>query len=171
MGRQLNFYMSKKMRQEFEDYLDSEGFVYVKNGANEQVTFLTRSAIEKEVIVYLYKNEYGNIHLTDTGIIKYIDGSYNPVIQYHVCRVNHDEKRLTSGRVWITSDDLYDDNADRKLITKEYNRIIRWLKKHLLYAHIEVEKHTYCKRGGYIVKDYIDEEALRMVNEEGYTLG
>lgn len=171
MGRQLNFYMSDKMRQEFEDYLKNEGFSYLDKGVCKEVTYIAPSDIYNFFYVYLYKKEFGKIHLHDTGIVKYIDESYNPVIEYIRADVKYDEKRIRSGRVWITTDNLYDENADRKLMIKEYNRIIRWLKKHLLYENIEVEKYTYSIHEGYTIKEYIDEEAIRMITEDGFTLG
>lgn len=172
MGRQINFYMSDKMRQEFVDFLTNKGFCYVDDGVCEEVTYIAPSDIYSSFKVYLYKKEFGKINLRDTGIVKYIDGCYNPVIEYIISRPSTKTvKRILNGRVWMTSDDLYDENADRELMTKEYNKIIRWLKKHLLYENIEAEKYTYCKHGGYTIKEYIDEEAIRMITEDGFTLG
>ena len=153
MGRQINFYMSDKMRQEFVDFLTNKGFCYVDDGVCEEVTYIAPSDIYSSFKVYLYKKEFGKIYLRDTGIVKYIDGCYNPVIEYIISRPSTKTvKRILNGRVWMTSDDLYDENADRELMTKEYNKIIRWLKKHLLYENIEAEKYTYCKHGGYTIK-------------------
>ena len=43
MGRQINFYMSDKMRQEFVDFLTNKGFCYVDDGVCEEVTYIAVS--------------------------------------------------------------------------------------------------------------------------------
>ena len=45
MGRQINFYMSDKMRQEFVDFLTNKGFCYVDDGVCEEVTYIAPSDI------------------------------------------------------------------------------------------------------------------------------
>ena len=171
MIRQLNFYMSNRFRQEFENYLMKEGFNYLDKGNCEEVTYIDSKDIAHYFYVYLYKQGFGNIYLNDTGIVKYIDGCYNPVIEYIRANVKVDQHRITRGRVAFSANEMYDENANRELVIKEYNRIIRWLKKHLVYKDIEVERFTYCKNGGYTIKGYIDEYALKMIIEDGFTLG
>ena len=53
MGRQINFYMSDKMRQEFVDFLTNKGFCYVDDGVCEEVTYIAPSDIYSSFKVYL----------------------------------------------------------------------------------------------------------------------
>lgn len=162
MGRQINFYMGKKKREKFLEFLIAQGYLFLADGACSEIQYIQPSKVIYENCVCLYKDTYGIVKLDQKRYSnsKYISKSRNPIIEYWQSSINEKEKCIKSGRIWLSSYEFYDLTADRAIITKDFNRIIRWLKKNLLYQALN----------GYSSKLYIDEELIDMVYNEGYDL-
>lgn len=89
-----------------------------------------------------------------------IDKSYNPVIEYWFSRIKHSDKSIRSGRLWLTSYDFYDVNADRTVINSDYNRLVRWIKKNVPYQKVS----------GYSQKIYISNDLVDLIYNDAYVL-
>ena len=81
-------------------------------------------------------------------------------MEYSKSRIKVDKKRIIRGAVWRSTDFFYDENANEELFKKDYNMLIRWLKKHLIYTHVK----------GRGCKEYVDDKVLRLVTEEDYRI-
>lgn len=162
MGRQINFYMGKKKQEEFLEFLIAQGYLFLADGVCNEIEYIQPSKIIYESCLCLYKDTYGTIKLDQKRYSnnKYINKSYNPIIEYWRSNIKEEEKCIKFGRIWLSSYEFYDLTADRSIITKDFNCIIRWLKKNLLYQALI----------GYSSKLYIDEELIGMVCNEGYVL-
>ena len=157
MGRQINFYMSEEVQAEFIDFLKQNGFVYFDSRENK----VENIADKKYYAVYLYKESYGEFcgKKNNRNINDYDD----PIIQFCKTLINPEAKTLTRGRLWMT--DWYFNEAGNKvkkseLLTKDYEKLVRWVKKHVPYQEYEQK--------GYILKEYISDEVIEL-QKQGYT--
>lgn len=118
--------------------------------------------IFNESSVCLYKDSFGEIKLKRIkNMNKFrIDKSYNPVIEYWFSRIKHSDKSIRSGRLWFTSYDFYDVNADRTVINSDYNRLVRWIKKNVPYQKVS----------GYSQKIYISNDLVDLIYNDAYVL-
>ena len=68
------------------------------------------------------------------------------------------------GRLWI-ADWYYDDEGNlvkkEGILVKDYQILIRWIKKHVPYQEI--------KKGEYLVSEYVNDE-LKKMQEKGFVL-
>lgn len=153
MGRQINFYMSDKVRNDFTNFLKAEGYIFLPDAAFESL--YTLKNIEDEYSVCLYKETFGKIEYKQVkGTNKYrIDKSYSPVIEYWIPHIKQEDKSVRSGRLWLTSQGFYDANADRAVISGDYNKLVRWIKKNVPYQAVD----------GYSQKMYISDELADMI--------
>jgi len=156
MGRQINFYMSEKVQTEFIEFLEQNNFLYVDYYVDKTV----HPSCKDEYMVYLYKEAYGELvkKFDDTVY----DNSHGPVIEYSKTLIREDKKTITRGRLWMT--DWYFDEAGNKvkkneLLTKDYEKLVRWIKKHVPY---QVYNHK-----GYMLKEYINDEVIEL-QKQGY---
>lgn len=159
MGRQINFYMSETVQAEFIEFLKQNQFVYYDYYANK----VENPADKKLDEVYLYKEDYG-VFLRNKNDNRYIDFMDGPVIEFSKPIVNAETKKLTEGRLWM--DGWYFDEAGNKvkkneLLTKDYEKLVRWVKKHVPYQE-------YIQKG-YILKGYINDEVIEL-QKQGYIL-
>lgn len=162
MGRQINFYMNDKIKDDFINFLDSEGYIFLPDGSFERLYRLKKENIDNEYSVCLYMDLFGEIKPKQLKNVNkfYIDKSYNPIIEFWIPHIKPYDKSIKSGRLWLTSYDFYDVNTDRTFINKEYNKLVRWIKKNI----------PYIKINGYSQKMYITNELVDLVYNEGYAL-
>lgn len=135
MGRQFTFYMGSDNRHSFCEFLKQEGFLFVISTNFEKTDNIFLDDVENEFIVCLYKKEYGEVDSTqipDSDFF-YINRFNSPVIVFKVPNVDDEKLRMFSGRLWLTSEEFTDKNADRKAIEKDYRKLVRWLKKIFLF--------------------------------------
>jgi len=157
MGRQINFYMSEAVQAEFMEVLKQNQFVYYDSRANK----IENPEDKKYYAVYLYKERYGEFLRTNDN--RNIDDYNGSVIQFCKTVIHTENKKLTRGRLWMT--DWYFDEAGNKvkkneLLTKDYEKLVRWVKKHVPYQEYE--------KKGYILKEYINDEVIEL-QKQGYT--
>lgn len=162
MGKQINFYMNEKIKHDFIDFLESEGYIFLPDGTFNTLYELEKNNIDNEYSVCLYKSSFGKINLTELKSTRkfYIDKEHNPVIEYWIPHIKHSDKSIRSGRLWLTSTDFYDLNADRTIINKEYNKLLRWIKKNVPYQNVN----------GYLLKSYICDDLIELVYYSDYLL-
>lgn len=161
MGKQINFYMSNNTQQEFIKFLIDQGFEFLKSGLLKNDVFIQSSDVISEFKVLLYKNTFGKFIIKQIGDTsqKYIDSMYNPIIEFRLSKTDTTSKCITAGRIWLTSNDFLDHDANRDYILTEYNRLVRWIKKNVLYQPVIGSG-----------KMYIDRESLELVNFQNYIL-
>lgn len=157
MGRQINFYMSEAVQAEFMEVLKQNQFVYYDSRANK----IENPEDKKYYAVYLYKERYGEFLRTNDN--RNIDDYNGSVIQFCKTVINTENKKLTRGRLWM--DGWHFDEAGNKvkkneLLTKDYEKLVRWVKKHVPY---QVYNHK-----GYLLKEYINDEVIEL-QKQGYT--
>ena len=158
MGRQINFYMSEAVLAEFVGFLEQNQFVYYDYYANK----LENPADKKYYIVYLYKEKYG-MFLKNKHNNRRVDFMDGPVIEFCKTLLN-EKKTITRGRLWM--DSWYFDEVGTKvkkseLLIKDYEKLVRWVKKHVPY-----QEYT---QKGYILKGYINDEVIEL-QKQGYTI-
>ncbi len=152
MGKQINFYMSENVQNQFIDFLVSNDFLFLDNEGKE---------IEYEKFYsyseyYLYKSEFGCV-LTKKNSV---DALNSPVIEF--CKTRIKDKRILRGRLWI-SDYYYKANNGQIQQSKnyiiEYQNLVKWIKKNVPYQNI--------KKGESIVKEYTNDELIQL-EKTGY---
>ena len=158
MGRQINFYMSETVQAEFIEFLKQNQFLYYDSRANK----VENPPDKKYYAVYLYKENYGEF-LRNKHDSRYIDFMDGPVIEFCKTLINEEKKTITRGRLWM--DSWYFNEAGNKvkksvLLTKDYEKLVRWVKKHVPYQEYE--------KKGYILKEYINDEVIEL-QKQGYT--
>lgn len=161
MGKQINFYISNQTQQKFISFLNEQGYVFLKSGLLNSEYFIQPENVIMESQVYLYKENFGpytvtNLKNTD---MQSILSSHNPVIEYSLSKTNSMEKKVYSGRLWVTSDEFFNTGIDRNIIYGDYSGLIRWIKKNVLYQPVKTSN-----------KKYIDQETLEMVLSQNYDL-
>jgi adenine-specific DNA methylase len=67
-------------------------------------------------------------------------------------------KTIVRGRLWVTSYDFRDENADKKLFMKDYNMLVRWIKKNVPYQDVPCETYT----GIHLYKSYADDNIVKL---------
>lgn len=156
MGRQINFYMSKKVQAEFIEFLEQSNFLYVDYYVDKTV----HPVFEDVYSVYLYKEVYGELRKKQDD--KVYDSLIGPVIEFKKSMIKEDTKKIIRGRLWMT--DWYYDEEGNKVkkndwLTKDYEKLVRWVKKNVPYQEYNNK--------GYILKEYINDEIIEL-QKEGY---
>ena len=166
MGRQINFYMSKEVENEFFKFLKKENFEFlIRDNKNNVLTRLYEIKYSEfnQNYAYLYKPEYEELFMKDEPLVR-IDQIASPVIDFTRTNIDHDEKIVIRGRIWIetkyynSSGELVEKNAE---LVKDYNRLVRWIKKNVPFREIIQED--------YVEKEYANDEIVELVNQ-GYRL-
>mgnify|MGYP002875499010 FL=1 len=152
MGKQINFYMSENVQNQFIDFLISNNFLFLDNEGNK-IDFQNLCSYND---YYLYKNEFGYL-LTKNNSIDVLN---SPIIEF--CKTRVKENRILRGRLWI-SDQYYKSNNAQTQQSKnyimEYNMLAKWIKKNVPYQNI--------KKGEFFVKEYTNDELIQM-EKTGY---
>lgn len=159
MGKQIEFYMSEKKQMEFVKYLFEDDFIFLDYYSE----ILNREVISDFVTVYLYKRNYGEIVMNHHAV-KALELNVCPIIEFSKTSITEQKKIVHRGRLWM-EDRYY--ASDKKLVKKDeqfikdYQKLVRWIKKNVPYQQI--------KMGDYIVKEYINDEIIKL-KEKGYIL-
>lgn len=154
MGRQINFYMDRETEQNFLQYLGEEGYTVLLEDLQE---LSVEEPAKRPWWVMIYKEAYGKPICngeTDTA-----DVDRSPVIEFIRTRVNEEKKCIQRGRLWISMENEFADEKARDLFLKDYNRLVRWLKKNI--PNQEYQNNGCVQKG--LISD-----SLRDYGEKGY---
>lgn len=166
MGRQINFYMDEDTELAFiEEVLQNGQIVCVAGYADNKPTFV-KALSEVELCrdadtLYLYQPVFGDLAarpLPDDRV--YIDAINSPVVEFSRPNVEHEKKRIHSGRLWVEMKHWDDDEnlvEKPEELGKWYSSLVRWIKKHS-------EKVNGMQRGDYCTPSLLD------LVKQGYTL-
>ena len=159
MGRQINYYMSPKVQENFVEYLIQNQFVFLDYYAKTVEQPLSKSVYR----MYLYKPEYGDVVMRkDCKDI--LDVPKSPVIQFNKTSINEEKKKVIWGRLWVEIK-YYDEKGEiitkNDSLVKDYGRLNRWIKKNVPRYEYRSGKHVY--------KEYINDEILEL-QKEGFIL-
>lgn len=159
MGRQINFYMSNDVQERFIVYLKESEFTFFNSKA-QIIGDLFSDDIGK---IYLYKQVYGDIIMNHHSI-KNIDVIKSPIIEFKKTVLKKDQNKVLRGRLWINIQ-YYDERGATinkgEQILKDYQRLVRWIKKNVPYQQI--------KKGEHDIKEYMNDE-LKELYDKGLTL-
>ena len=139
MGKQINFYMSENVQNQFIDFLISNNFLFLDNEGNK-IDFQNLCSYND---YYLYKNEFGCL-LTKNNSIDVLN---SPIIEFCKTRVKENYKS-NNGQT-----------QQSKNYIMEYNMLAKWIKKNVPYQNI--------KKGEFFVKEYTNDELIQM-EKTGY---
>ena len=158
MGRQINFYITKATTDVLRKYINDNGYQLF----NQWGTILDDQSIDKYGGVYLYKPSYGE--LVYRNDINRLDTSKSPVIELWQSKVLPEQKKILRGRFWVEAYILEENGWKEKpeQLLKDYQSLVRLIKKHVSKQDIKCGEHY--------VKEYADEEAIRLQNDEGFIL-
>lgn len=159
MGRQIIFYMSENVQIGFIEYLKQNEFIFLDDNAQ-----IVEQPFSTNIYgLYLYKQNYGDV-IMHQDLNQNMDIIKSPVIEFYKTKIKLEEKRVLQGRIWM-SDRYFDEKGDiiKKDITliKDYQMLMRWIKKHVPYQEI--------KKGEYLIKEYVNDE-LKELQEDGFKL-
>ena len=166
MGRQINFYANKEVERQFINFVQSKGYVFLYDNFENGVFAVVENIDEyRERTIYMYKDEYGKCYWNTR--INQIDSLRSPVIEFSKTMINHEEKRILRGRIWVGTQ-YYDENGyivrkDPNLI-KEFESMVRWLKKRVPFQEARIGKTGNEKWKNYICDD------MKELADEGYWL-
>ena len=157
MGRQINFYMSKIVEESFIEFLAQNQFVFLDYyGGIINQTFSTN-----QFGWYLYKQSYGDIKMCQNGKANSVDAIKSPIIQFKKTVIKEEQKKVLKGRLWMETQ-FYDGGGKlvkkNEIFVKEYQMLVRWLKRHIPYQEI--------KKGDYLIKAYINDEIKELQDRE-----
>lgn len=159
MGKQINFYMCENTQKNFIEYLQQNQFEFLDSNSN----IVNQPSSSSIFGTYLYKLDYGEIVMRQDNK-ESMDTLKSPVIQFGKTIIKTEQKKIMRGRLWI-ADWYYDDEGNlvkkEGILVKDYQILIRWIKKHVPYQEI--------KKGEYLVSEYVNDE-LKKMQEKGFVL-
>jgi len=163
MGKQINFYMSKDVEDEFIEYLKQNNFMFLITDFESNKIINTYGKTDNSSKLYLFKEVYGDITMQE-GVLSRLNTIKSPVIEFRRTIIKEDKKKILRGRIWV-SNQYYDDYGTiikkNPQLIQDYNSLVRWIKKHVPYQEI--------KKDEYSVKEYVNDE-MKQLGEEGFTL-
>lgn len=146
MGKQINFYMSENVQNQFIDFMLNNEILFLNNEGNK-IEFQDLCFCND---CYLYKREFGCL-LKKNNLI---DVFNSPIIEF--CKTKIKDNRILRGRLWIS--DYYKSCNSQiqqsKNYVMEYNNLTKWIKKNVPYQNI--------KKGKFFVKEYTNDELIEM---------
>lgn len=163
MGRQINFYMSDKLFEDFTDLLISKGFIFLDSSGNEY------GIKEPRLKTFLYKKEYGEpnyLKSKKTSKETALDCD-SPMIEYFYGKVRHEDKKIGCSRLWMSTNVPKEYIKDYNSLVKDYNSLVRWVKKNAPYQEILV---THIRGTQSMCKKYISNDIIELTSEQGYIL-
>lgn len=156
MGKQINFYMSETVQDQFLEYLKQEKFQFLDNSSNK----IDKPGIRDVFGMYLYKPEYGETILHSEGRVE-LDSIKSPVIEYSKTIIKEEYRKVLRGRLWICTQYYAEDGSltqKPEQLLKEYQRLVRWIKKNVPYQEI--------KTGNAYIKEYVSDEMKQLQEDE-----
>lgn len=152
MGKQINFYLNEQVQNAFLEFLLQSHFTFL-DAHGEEIKEPQRNAV---FIMYLFKQSYGTffMHADNQSRLEVLK---SPVIEFCKSCIKEDQKEIYRGRLWVAN--RYYDEAgnvvekDKELI-KDYQRLVRWIKKNVPYQ--EVEEYG---------KEYISDEIIILLSQ------
>ena len=123
MGRQINFYMNKKIEEQFIEFIRKQQFDIVDPMGN------IVSDYKNTWRLFLYNPKYGQLIYVDSN--KIVDYNNIPVIEFQ--RTYIDASKMREGRLYISSYIKFTDEETKKLFIKDYNALVRFIRKKIPY--------------------------------------
>ena len=158
MGRQINFYVAEETQSLLNKHILDTGYLLL----DQYGDVLGFDSIEKEWGLYLYKPSYGELVYRNKN--NRLDIMRSPIIELWQGKVLHEQKTILRGRFWVETFVCTENGWKEKpeQLMKDYQSLVRLVNKYVSKQDI--------KCGAHYVKEYTDEEAIRLQNEEGYRL-
>lgn len=159
MGKQINFFICESIQNSFIEYLQDNQFEFLDRNAG-----IVNQPSSMDVFrLYLYKSNYGELVMqpgngTSMNILN------SPVIQFSKTVIKTEQKRILRGRLWIATQYVDEEGnwvKKDEVFVKEYQKLNRWIKKHVPYQEIQ--------KGEYLIKEYVNDE-LKELQEKGFIL-
>ena len=141
MGKQIRFYMDQETELELIEEILKNGKIIYDSITDIQPPIqidnmqeLKQSQDNKINVLYFYRPEYGVIvtHVLPDKKIA-LKSSESPVIEFMKTRVNHDEKEIYPGRLWVEMKywDAAEEFVDKpEELAKWYASLVKWIKQH-----------------------------------------
>ena len=163
MGKQINFYMSKDVEDEFIEYLKQNNFIFLITDFESNKIINTYGKTDNSSKLYLFKEVYGDITMQE-GVLSRLNTIKSPIIEFRRTIIKEDKKKILRGKIWV-SNQYYDDYGTiikkNPQLIQDYNSLVRWIKKHVPYQEI--------KKDEYSVKEYVNDK-MKQLGEEGFIL-
>lgn len=144
MGRQINFYMGPETERSFFAFLREKGYkiIHFDMEQRKEVEITdTNNISDMKWFLALYKQSYGELVFKDNSWgADIIDFDETPAIEFTRTKIWEDEEKMYRGRLWFSSYIDFRDEETCKLFVKEYNQLVRWIKKN-------VPRQEYCYYG------------------------
>lgn len=171
MGRQINYYIDKKTEYEFAKFLFTKDFNIIFEDVKNKEIYFCKNIQDYDKLkdlkceLFIYKDSYEIEKYINKSNYRRIDSTISPVIEFTRTFIIEEEKKIVRGRLWYETK-YFNENgelvAKDERILKEFNSLVKWIKKNVLYTTI-----MEC---GYPVKEYITEEIKKLVDEDGFAL-
>ena len=156
MGRQYNYYISPEEDKNFMKYLADNGYVIlnIQMGYNDEkkenvctwetIQLYDGSGKYKEdfslpYLTFIYKEEWGNL-VNNKNYVEVV--SKAPVIEQIHCMVDAEDNRLSCGRLYLCTD-YKELISSYDTIYREYQKLVRVLKKNIAYKDYTFEDGRY----------------------------
>ena len=156
MGRQINFYMSENVQNQFIQYLINNDFLFL-DGGGKKIESSGLCTYDDYYYYYLYKIEFGCLLTKCNGNL--IDVLDSPIIEFSKTRIKGN--KMSRGRLWVSTY-YYKDSGqteESKKYIVEYQKLVRWIKKNVPYQDIKQKEN--------LIKEYANDELIQM-EKDGY---
>lgn len=161
MGRQINFYMNKTIETDFIEFVMHSGFIMLwEDVINKQCKKIVdiSNDNERSWLLILYKEEYGEL-IHENQYWDRINRIKSPIIEFTKTGIDKNKNSIRQGRIWIGSDCVFNSEESKTMFIKDYNKLVRWIKKNVPYQEYYHNNHT--------AKGYINDD-IKLLVEKGY---
>lgn len=167
MGKQINFYMDKKVEDEFIKFIYKIKFEVLEENEEKKRIESYKKYDEfnpKGIQLFLYKKNYGNIvKLKNCDCA--INSISSPVIEFMRTIIIDCDKEIVGGRIWYEQK-YYNNDGElikkNEQILKDYNMLVRWIKKNTIYTDVN--------NLGFTSKYYVTKEIEKILEKNNYVL-
>ncbi|WP_455541999.1 hypothetical protein [Intestinibacter sp.] len=163
MGKQINFYMDKKLEEEFFQFVKKDNLVLFEdeNGKLISIDKLPPKEVRWSGFLYICSKEVGDYILSNN-----LEYSYKlEVIEFSRSIVYPETKHISGGRLYVISS-YFNENEELiyrgEQVNKLYQKLCRWIRK-------RIPKKEFMKNN-YLSKEYISESLIPLAEKEGYHL-
>ncbi len=170
MGKQFNFHSDEETQKSIVSYILSKNFIiFAKFKKTDELIiikdldFYTVNRCKLDNTVYLYKKEFGKLDNVDFfdkyGRLFSNINSKLPVFELTLSRINYESNIVDRGRLYMQKDFVENDEWVSKpdYFNKEYNSLVRQIKKHFNIVEFPCGKHVY--------KEYMTSEIIDLVDK------